>query len=199
MYFESATRSVVRSVRQSDLLNAWLRVANRERALPLIHQFRPDHLEEEKPDLMYYDLRHEGDDVRFLILHGGKNLARAFATRRNVEGLFLDEFMDAERIAFMKVAFLACIDSRRPVYTVSRVSDVNGVPVSYERLALPFGANANVQHLVVSLKTISIEGRFETGDLMRPQGLSYEYCAIIDRDIEPAARKLAAANDVVEI
>src|SRR5215213_6010311 len=100
MHFESATRSVVRSVRQSDLLNAWLRVARRERALPLIHQFRPDHLEEEKPDLMYYDIRCEGDDMRFLILHGGQNLVRAFATGRNVEGLFLDEFLDAERIAF---------------------------------------------------------------------------------------------------
>jgi hypothetical protein len=199
MNFESATRSVVRSVRQSDLLSAWLRIANRERALPLIHQFRPDRLEEEKPDLMYYDVRYEGDDVRFLILHGGQNLVRAFATGRNVEGLFLDEFMDASRIAFMKPAFLACIESRRPIYTVSAVSDVNGVPVSYERLALPFGANANVQHLVVSLKTISIEGRFETGDLMRPQGLSYEYCAIIDRDVEQPARRLAPVDDVVEI
>ena len=38
------------------------------------------------------------------------------------------------------------------MYTVSTVSDVSGVPVSYERLVLPFGAAGAVQHLIVSLK-----------------------------------------------
>lgn len=199
MHFENATRSVVRSVRQSDLLSAWIRVFRTKQALPLLHQLHPDRLDEEKPDLMYYDVHYQGDDVRFLILHGGVNLMRAFAPGRPVDGLFLDEFMDAQRIAFMKPAFMTCIEHRRPIYTVSGVLDVNGVPVSYERLALPFGANNNVQHLVVSLKTISIEGRFETGGLMRPQGLSYEYCGIIDCSIEPQSQRVAVANDVVEI
>ena len=148
MYFESATRSIVRSVRQSDLLSVWLRVARRERALPLVHQYEPDHLHEERPDLMSYDVVYNGDSARFFIVHGGDNLARAFGTGKG-EGKFLDEIVDPERLNAITPAFQACIDARRPVYTVSAVSDVSGVPVHYERLVLPFGANDNVQQLLV--------------------------------------------------
>ena len=200
MQFESANRSIVRSVRQSDLLSAWLRVARRERALPLIHQFRPDHLDDERPDLMYYDIKQTADSMRFLILHGGDNLVRAFGTEKG-EGRFLDEIIDAERLKPIVPTFLASIDTRRPVYTVTAVSDVSGVPVHYERLVLPFGANDNVQHLIVSLKTISTEGRFETRDLMRrdPQGRAHLVCAVIDRDLDAAHVRLAPVDDVVEI
>jgi hypothetical protein len=200
MQFESANRSIVRSVRQGDLLSAWLRVARRERALPLIHQFRPDHLDDERPDLMYYDVKQTADSMRFLILHGGDNLVRAFGTGKG-EGKFLDEIIDAERLKPIIPTFLASIDTRRPVYTVTAVSDVSGVPVHYERLVLPFGANDNVQHLIVSLKTISTEGRFETRDLMRgaPQGRAHLVCAMIDRDLDAAHVRLAPVDDVVEI
>jgi hypothetical protein len=200
MHFESASRSIVRSVRQSDLLNAWFRIFRRERALPLIHQYRPDRLEEEKPDLMYYDTRHEGDALRFLVLHGGKNLVAAFGTGKG-EGKFLDELVDAERLKSIVPALAACIEARRPIYTVSAVRDVGGVPVHYERLALPFGANDDVQHLIVSLKTISTEGRFETRNLMRrdTQGPAYLTCAVIDRDADPVGSRLTVADDVVEI
>ena len=75
------------------------------------------------------------------------------------------------------------------------------MPVHYERLVLPFGANDSVQHLIVSLKTISTEGRFETRNLMRrdPQGRAHLVCAVIDRDLDAANIRLAPANDVVEI
>jgi hypothetical protein len=200
MHFESASRSIVRSVRQSDLLNAWFRVFRRERALPLIHQYRPNRLEDEKPDLMYYDIRHDGDALRFLVLHGGENLVAAFGTGKG-EGKFLDELVDAERLKSIVPALAACIEARRPIYTVSAVRDVGGVPVHYERLALPFGANDNVQHLIVSLKTISTEGHFETRDLMRrdARGPAYLTCAVIDRDVDLVSSRLTVADDVVEI
>ena len=73
-----------------------------------------------------------------------ENLTKAFGTN-GPEGKYLDEILDAERLDFMKPAFAGCIEARRPVYTVSAVWDVNGIPVSYERLALPFGANDRVQ------------------------------------------------------
>jgi hypothetical protein len=191
MHFESASRSVIRSVRQSDLFNGWLRVYRRERALPLIHQFDFERLSEERPDLMYYDVVRTGDDYRYLIQHSGQNLKKAFGTRGS-EGKYLDQVLDA---------FIACIEARRPAFTVSAVRDVNGVPVSYERLVLPFGANDRVQQLIVSLKTISIEGRFETRDLMRAakQRYSYELCAVIDRDLDGAQSRLVETSDVVEI
>jgi hypothetical protein len=200
MHFESASRSVVRSVRQNDFLSAWLRLFRREQALPLSHEFQPDHLADEKSDLMHYDIRREGDLLRFLILHGGQNLVSAFGTGRG-EGKFLDELVDTERLASIIPGLVASIEARRPVYTVSAVTDVSGVPVRYERLVLPFGADDNVQHLIVSLKTISTEGRFEMKDLMRRDRNSPAYlvCAVIDRDVEPASSRLAVADDVVEV
>ena len=56
MKFESSNKSVVRSVKQGELLSAWLRVFRRERAMPLIHQFDVARLDEEKPDLMHYEI-----------------------------------------------------------------------------------------------------------------------------------------------
>ena len=200
MHFESASRSVIRSVRQGDMFNAWLRVYRRERAMPLIHQFEYERLSEEKPDLMYYDVVRNGDGYRYLIQHNGLNLTKAFGTGEPV-GKHLDEILDADRLGFMTPAFVACIEARRPVFTVSSVADINGVPVSYERLALPFGANDRVQQLIVSLKTISIEGRFETKDLMRAekQRYTYELCAVIDRDLAATQSTLKTSADVVEI
>ena len=200
MRFESANRSVVRSVRQRELLNVWLRVFRRERSLPLIHQYRPDRLEEEKPDLMYYDVRDDTQPVRFMILHGGQNLVHAFGTVKG-EGWFLDDLVGPERTRSIVPSYYASIDARRPVYTVLAVSDVGGVPVNYERLVLPFGAGDKVQQLIVSSKTISVEGRFVNKDLMRPgeQGPVHLVTAVIDHDLDTTADKLAIADDVVEL
>ncbi len=200
MNFESADSSIVRSIRQRDLLNGWSRLFRRERTMPLLHQYQPDSLDEEMPDLMYYEVRRGSPDVRFLILHGGRNLIRAFGTGKP-EGHFVDDLVGAERAKFIVPYLLPAIEKRRPVYTVSTVSDVCGVPVSYERLVLPFGAAGTVQHLIVSLKTISIEGRFETRDLMRAdsQGPAYSVCAVIDRDPHAAQPRIAITDDVVEL
>jgi hypothetical protein len=200
MNFESADSSIVRSIRQRDLLNAWSRLSRRERTLPLLHQYQPDTLGEEMSDLMYYEVRREDGGVRLMILHGGANLASAFGTGKS-EGHFVDDIVGAERAKFIIPYLLPAIETHRPVYTVSTVSDISGVPVSYERLVLPFGAADIVQHLIVSLKTISIEGRFETRDLMRADSNepAYSVCALIDRDPQAAPPSLAIADEVVEI
>jgi len=199
MNFETAQASIARSIRQRDLLNAWLRLYRRDQTLPLMHEYQPDNLQEEMPDLMYYEVRHD-DGFRFLILHGGANLIRAFGTGQP-EGRFVDDLVGAERAQFIVPYLLPAIESRRPVYTTSTVFDVGGVPVSYERLVLPFGAAASVQHLIVSLKTISNEGRFETRDLMRADhnDPTYSVCAMIDGDARPTAGRVAVSDDVVEL
>jgi len=200
MHFDSATASIVRSIRQHDLLNAWIRLFRRERAIPLLHQYQPDHLHEEQPDLVTYEVRWDNGTCRFLILHGGQNLSRVFGTGKG-EGHFVDDLIGAERYRYIFPVFMPAIEARRPVYTVSPVTDVSGVPVSYERLVLPFGAEG-VQHLMVSLKAISIEGRFEAQDLMRVgvQGPSYEVCAIIDCDAAVTAPSpITVSDEVIEL
>jgi hypothetical protein len=198
--FESSNRSVVRSIRQSELLNAWLRVFRRDRALPLVHQYESDRLEEEKPDLMQYEVRHENGTVRLLITQSGQNVIRAFGSG-NGNGRYLDEVVDPGRLKFITPALHAAIDARRPAYTMASVFDVAGVPVTYERLVLPFGANDTVQFLLVSLKTISIEGRFTIQNLMRPaqQGPVHLVSAIIDRELDASAGRVAVSDDVFEV
>ena len=54
MDFESANPSVVKSIKQRDLLNTWLRLFARERLLPRIEEYQPERLADELPDLVYY-------------------------------------------------------------------------------------------------------------------------------------------------
>lgn len=51
--FESANPTVVKSIKQRDLLNTWLRLYARERAIPRIGEYEPSRLAEELPDLVY--------------------------------------------------------------------------------------------------------------------------------------------------
>jgi hypothetical protein len=52
--FESANPSVVKSIKQRDLLNTWLRLYAREQSLPRIEEYQPARLAEEQADLVYY-------------------------------------------------------------------------------------------------------------------------------------------------
>ena len=52
--FESATPSVIKSIRQRDLLNTWLRLYARQQTVPAIAEYQPARLEEELSDLIYY-------------------------------------------------------------------------------------------------------------------------------------------------
>ena len=54
MDFESANPSVVKSIKQRDLLNTWLRLFARQRLLPRIEEYQPARIEEEFPDLVHY-------------------------------------------------------------------------------------------------------------------------------------------------
>ncbi len=54
MEFESANPSIVKSIKQRDLLNTWLRLYAREQRMPRIDEYQPARLEEELPDLVYY-------------------------------------------------------------------------------------------------------------------------------------------------
>ena len=54
MDFESANPTVVKSIKQRDLLNTWLRLYAREQLLPRIGEYQPSRLAEELPGLVYY-------------------------------------------------------------------------------------------------------------------------------------------------
>ena len=47
MEFESANPSVVKSIKQRDLLNTWLRLYAREQMMPRIEEYQPERLDDE--------------------------------------------------------------------------------------------------------------------------------------------------------
>ena len=67
MEYPSSDPSVVRSIRQRVLLNAWLRALHKPHPLPVLTDFDPDTGIDELADMMGFDVEGEGQSVRFLI------------------------------------------------------------------------------------------------------------------------------------
>src|ERR1700761_1823909 len=195
MEFESANPSIVRSIKQRELLNWWLRARNMPRSrLPHIRDFHPERGADEAADMMGFDVARDGEAARFLITQEGARLAATYgndedpARRTN---RYLDDAIGPQRYARVLPSYMACLTHRRPTYSVATVRDADGKDVSYERLLLPFGNADAVEHIVGSYKAISIEGRFRVDNLMGVQAKAVPISvvnAVIDRDFVPAAR-----------
>ncbi|MGH6644154.1 MAG: hypothetical protein ACRED3_15820 [Bradyrhizobium sp.] len=193
MQFESADPSVVRSIKQRELLNAWLRAAARHGPLPLVDDFQPNRVGDELADMMGFDVAGEGDGARFLITQEGARLTATYgndhidpAKRTN---RYLDDAIGPERYSRVVALYRTCLKHRRPTYSISTVQDADNKDVSYERLLLPFGRGDAVEQIVGSYKSISIEGGFKISNLMglRPKSVPViQVRAIIDRDFVPS-------------
>jgi hypothetical protein len=206
MEFESASPSVVRSVKQRDLLNAWLRAFDKRGALPRLEDYRPDRVADELPDMMGFDVIGHGDHARFLITQEGSRLTATYGNEHvdpeRRTNRYLDDAIGPLRYGRVVPSYLACLAHRRPTYSVSMVQDADGKDVSYERLLLPFGSAAAVEQIVGSYKAISIEGGFKIRDLMgitsKPVPVSIVN-AVVERSIAPSSSRHAAAGDLVEL
>src|ERR1700692_1678402 len=156
MEFESADPSVVRSIKQRDLLNAWLRAVGKLRTLPALADYRPDRIADEQADLMSFDVAGEADNARFLITHEGARLTATYGNEHidpdKRTNRYLDDAIGPERYARVVPSYRACLARRRPTYSVSMVHDADGKDVSYERLLLPFGSAGDVEQIVGSYK-----------------------------------------------
>src|SRR5579859_5462729 len=80
MQFVSANPSIVRSIKQRELLNTWLRMPREPGCLPDIAEFRPERVADELADMMAFDVRGEGDDARFVITQEGERLAATYGS-----------------------------------------------------------------------------------------------------------------------
>lgn len=204
MQFESANPSVVRSIRQRDLLNTWLRAVRKPHPLPVLAEYRPECMADELPDMMGFDVEGRGDAARFVITQEGATLTKVYGNEHLAQrsSRYLDDAIGPERYAHVVTLYRTCLSSGRPTYLISVVQDPDGKDVQYERLLLPFGAADNVEQIVGSYKAISIEGHFKIGNLMgiRPRAVPEIIVrAIIDRDILRSSTHLRASEDVVEL
>ncbi len=122
MEFESASPSVVKSIKQRDLLNTWLRLFAREQAMPRIDEYQPERLAEELPDLVYYTVDSATRPPRLTIQSDGTRMSSAYG--HTGKGKSLDDFLGARLAPVVMPVYYECVARRLPVYTISNVDDI---------------------------------------------------------------------------
>ena len=198
MDFESANPSVVKSIKQRDLLNTWLRLYSREQKLPRIGEYQPERIAEELPDLVYYTVDAAAQPPRLTIQSDGTRMSSAYG--HTGKGKFLDEYLGARLVPVVMPVYYQCIDRALPVYTIANIDDIYGRIVAYERLLLPFSDGDGVSHVLASLKTISEDGGFEIRNLMRGNDALpiSKLRTVIDRDLFHRAPGRIPSGDLIE-
>jgi hypothetical protein len=206
MQFASANPSVVKSIKQRDLLNGWLRALEKSRALPLLADYHHDRIGDELADMMGFIVEGHGGDARFLITQEGSRLAATYGSEHIAPdkrtNRYLDDAIGPARYGRVLPSYRACLERRRPTYSISMVQDPDGKDVSYERLLLPFGNGDEVEQIVGSYKAISIDGGFKISNLMGIKPRAVPVCivsAVIDCNFVPNAANHRGSGDVIEL
>lgn len=184
--FESGTPSVIKSIRQRDFLNVWLRLYAGEQRLPKFSDYRPERMADEVADLVIYRVESDQNPPRVIIDSDGSRIANAYGKSGiSSIGENLADYIGPKLVSVVLPIYYECIDRRLPVFTISRVVDSHGRPVDYERLLLPFSDGTAVDRIIASLNTISEEGSFEIRNLMRTNDALpvYRLRSVIDRDL----------------
>jgi hypothetical protein len=197
--FQSANPTIVKSIKQRDLLNTWLRLYARDQRLPCLAEYEPSRLEDELPDLVYYTVEIAEQPPRLLINSDGTRMSTAYG--HTGKGRYLDDYLGPRLVPIVMPVYYECIKRALPVYTVANIDDIYGRIVAYERLLLPFSQGAgDVSHIIASLKTISEDGGFEIRNLMRGNDAlpTPKLRAVIDRDLFHRAPGRIPAGDVIE-
>jgi hypothetical protein len=196
--FQSANPTIVKSIKQRDLLNTWLRLYAREQVIPRIEEYQPSRLDDELPDLVYYTVDASQAPPRLTIQSDGTRMSTAYGNTG--KGRYLDEYVGAKLASIVMPVYYQAVQRGLPVYTISNIDDIYGRIVAYERLLLPFSDGGGVTHVIASLKTISEEGGFEIKNLMRANDTLpiAKLRAVIDRDLFHRAPGRIPAGDVIE-
>lgn len=192
---ESATPSIVKSIKQKDLLNTWLRLYAREQKLPQIAEYSPERMSDELLELALFNVDHSVAPPRLIFERESVRMAAALGHASN--GRTLDDYLGPRLGAIVMPVYYACISRALPVYTIFTFEDVHGRKVDYERLLLPFSDGAHVSHVIASHKNISEDGNFEINNLMRVDSLPVpQLLAVIDRDLVLRPPGRASAQDI---
>jgi hypothetical protein len=196
--FQSANPTIVKSIKQRDLLNTWLRLYARDQRAPRIDEYQPSRLADELPDMVYYTVDHAEQPPRLVIDSDGTRMSSAYGNTGR--GRYLDDYLGTRLAPIVMPVYYECIKRALPVYTIANIDDICGRIVAYERLLLPFSANGDVRHIIASLKTISEDGSFEIKNLMRGNDTlpTPKLRTVIDRDLFHRAPGRIPAGDVIE-
>ena len=199
MDFESANPTVVKSIKQRDLLNTWLRLYARDQKPPALAEYQPERIEEELPDLVFFTIEAKQKPPRIIIDSDGTRMASAYG--HTGKGRRLEEYLGLRLAPLVMPVYYECIRRRLPAYTIAHIDDVYGRIVAYERLLLPFSdRDGSVTHIIGSLKTISEDGGFEIRNLMRGNDALpvTKLRTVIDRDLFHRAPGRIPSGDLLE-
>ena len=198
MEFESANPTIVKSIKQRDLLNTWLRLYAREQLMPRVEEYQPERFADELPDLVFYTVDTAQAPPRLLIESDGTRMSSAYG--HTGKGRYLDDYLGPRLVPVVMPVYYECLRRALPVYTISNVDDTYGRIVAYERLLMPFSQGGHVTHVIASLKTISEDGGFEIRNLMRGNDTlpAAKLRTVIDRDLFHRAPGRIPAGDVIE-
>lgn len=205
MDYASTDPSVVRSIRQRVLLNGWQRAVRKPDPLPRLIDFDPEAGLDELEDMMCFDVEGEDESARFLITLEGSRLTTTYGNAHLAPqarpNRYLDNAVGPYLYARVVSCYRECVRRRRPIYSITAITDPDGKAVSYERLLLPFGNGSAVKHIVGSYKSISVEGDFKVDNLMgrTMAAPSRLVTAVIDRDVKRRPPGVCAPDDVVEV
>jgi hypothetical protein len=196
--FDSANPSIVKSIKQRDLLNTWLRLYAREQRTPHVEEYQPERLAEEVSDLVYYTVDTATLPPRLTIESSGTRMSSAYGNTGR--GRYLDEYLGSRLAPVVMPVYYECIKRALPIYTIANIDDSYGRIVAYERLLLPFSQGGHVSHVIASLKTISEDGGFEIKNLMRGNDSlpAPKLLTVIDRDLFHRSPGRIPAGDVIE-
>jgi hypothetical protein len=196
--FQSANPTIVKSIKQRDLLNTWLRLYAPDQQLPRMQEYQPTRLADELPDMVYLTVDTTRAPARLTIESDGTRMSSAYGNTG--KGRYLDEYLGARLAPIVMPVYHECIKRALPVYTIANIDDIYGRIVAYERLLLPFSDGGDVTHIIASLKTISEDGSFEIRNLMRGNDTlpTPKLRAVIDRDLFHRVPGRIPAGDVIE-
>jgi hypothetical protein len=196
--FQSANPTVVKSIKQRDLLNTWLRLYARAQQLPCVEEYQPARLAEELSDLVYYTVDSVREPPRLTIQSDGTRMSSAYGNTG--KGRYLDDYLGPRLKPVVMPVYYECVGRALPVYTISNIDDIYGRIVAYERLLLPFSEGDGVTQVIASLKTISEDGGFEIKNLMRANDTlpTAKLRAVIDQNLFHRAPGRIPAGDIIE-
>lgn len=158
MFANPSSAEVVRHVPHRWLINQWARGGRTADPALVPFAFEPASIDMSRSIITR--VVGSGEPRRYQILHCGSMLAAA--TGQEPRGLYMDELLSPTSCDHILAQYELCRRSRKPVYSISHISDVHDVPVDYEKLLLPFtGADGEVHCILTTTLLISTEGRFE--------------------------------------
>jgi hypothetical protein len=164
--FKPVTESAVKSIKQRQLTRYWERL-RADYLLPMWPQVDATEIAASRDNLCVVDINRESPLLRYRIREHGDKLTEYYGGV--FSGRFLDEFVTPAALSALTVVYAQAVNCRRPVYTVSPITDSKGRAVTFERLLLPFTVSGSTVDVVLtSLEAISIDGAFEQFKVLEP-------------------------------